>query len=221
MLKQEAKRAVVFDLDGTLTNTLEDIANAMNRALRMFGLPEWETDEYRYLVGNGVRILARRAVRDRQELAEEVGAEYQKWYETHNQEKTGPYDGIPELLRELNARDIPVCVLSNKPDPDTKNVIAHYFPDIRFAKVLGQTELPIKPDPAGAIAIAKEIGISPDHFMYLGDTAVDMKCAVNAGMHPIGVLWGFRTAEELKENGAEHLISAPMELIPLLDQQPG
>ena len=95
MLKQEEKRAVVFDLDGTLTNTLEDIANAMNRALRMYGLPEWETDEYRYLVGNGVRILAQRAVRDRQELAEEVGAEYQKWYEAHNQEKTGPYEGIP------------------------------------------------------------------------------------------------------------------------------
>ena len=217
MLNQDNKRAVVFDLDGTLTNTLEDIANAMNRALRMYGLPEWETDDYRYLVGNGVKILAQRAVRDRQDMAEKVGAEYQAWYGAHSQEKTGPYDGIPELLRELNARNVPVCVLSNKPDPDTQNVIAHYFPDIRFAKVLGQTELPIKPDPAGAIAIAREIGVSPADFMYLGDTAVDMKCAVNAGMHPIGVLWGFRTAEELTENGAEHLIAAPMDLIPLLD----
>ena len=217
MQNQDNKRAVVFDLDGTLTNTLEDIADAMNRALRMYGLPEWETDDYRYLVGNGVKILAQRAVRDRLEMAEKVGAEYQAWYGAHSQEKTGPYDGIPELLRELNARNVPVCVLSNKPDPDTQNVIAHYFPDIRFAKVLGQTDLPIKPDPAGAIAIAREIGVSPENFMYLGDTAVDMKCAVNAGMHPIGVLWGFRTAEELTENGAEHLITAPMDLIPLLD----
>ena len=116
----------------------------------------------------------------------------------------------------LNVREIPVCVLSNKPDADTKNVIDYYFPDIRFAQVRGQTELPIKPDPAGAKAIAREIGIEPENFLYLGDTAVDMQCAVNAGMHPIGVLWGFRTADELTQNGAEHLISSPMELVDLL-----
>lgn len=210
------QKAVVFDLDGTLTNTLEDIAFAMNRALRMYGLPEWETDDYRYLVGNGVRILAQRAVRDRQDLADDVRNAYQAWYEQHSRDKTGPYEGIPELLRELNVREIPVCVLSNKPDADTKNVIGYYFPDIRFAQVRGQTELPIKPDPAGAKAIAREIGIEPENFLYLGDTAVDMQCAVNAGMHPIGVLWGFRTAEELTQNGAEHLISSPMELVDLL-----
>ena len=210
------RKAVLFDLDGTLTNTLQDIADAMNRALRMNGLPEWATDEYRYLVGNGVRILAERAVRDRQDLTGPVAAEYQAWYGTHSQVKTCPYPGIPELLQALNSRGIPVCVLSNKPDADTKQVIAHYFPEVTFAAVLGQTELPIKPDPAGALAIAREIGTAPSDFVYLGDTAVDMTCAIRAGMHPVGVLWGFRTAEELQKSGAEHLISAPMDLLPLL-----
>ena len=216
MMNTTQPKAVLFDLDGTLTNTLEDIAAAMNRALRMHGLPEWPTDEYRYLVGNGVKILARRAVRENQERAEAVAADYQAYYEKHNMVKTGPYPEIPELLRELNRRNIPVCVLSNKPDADTKHVIAHYFPDIAFARVRGQTELPIKPDPAGALQIARELGISPECFLYLGDTGVDMQCAVNAGMHPIGVLWGFRTAEELTANGAETLLSGPMALMELL-----
>ena len=209
-------QAVLFDLDGTLTDTLADIADAMNRALERNGLPGWETDEYRYLVGNGVKILTERAVRDRQDKAARVARDYQEWYETHNRVRTKPYDGIPELLRELNARNIPVCVLSNKPDADTRSVVAFYFPEIRFAKVAGQTSLPVKPDPAGALETAKGIGIPPEAFLYLGDSGVDMQCARAAGMHPVGVLWGFRTADELTQNGAEFLISAPSELITLL-----
>ena len=205
--------AVLFDLDGTLTNTLEDIANAMNHALTLYGLPTWETDEYRYLVGNGARILARRAVRDREEMTEKVLEAYQREYETHNLVLTRPYAGIPELLRELNRRGIPVCVLSNKPHEDTKHVIEYFFPDIQFAAVLGQTDrFPVKPDPAGARWIAETLGIAPDKFAYLGDTAVDMTCARGAGMHPVGVLWGFRDEKELRESGAERIISRPEEL---------
>ena len=213
-LASAAPKAVLFDLDGTLTNTLRDISSAMNRALRLHGLPEWTEDDYRYLVGNGARTLARRAVRDRQELLEPVLADYQHYYERHALDATRPYPGIPELLQALNQRDIPCCVLSNKPHADTVNVVGHFFPGIRFAAVRGQTEgVPVKPDPAGALALARELGIAPADFLYLGDTAVDMTCAVAAGMHPIGVLWGFRESKELLEAGAEALIARPEELL--------
>ncbi len=210
-------RAVLFDLDGTLTNTLTDIGNAMNRALRLNGLPEWRIDEYRYLVGDGVRILVERAVRGRLDLAEKVREDYQAWYQDHTTVTTRPYDGIPELLAALQARDLALCVLSNKPDADTRGVVAHFFPGIAFRAVRGQLPgVPVKPDPAPALALANETGIVPGDFLYLGDTAVDMTCARRAGMVPVGVLWGFRDEKELRESGAAHLIREPMELLRLL-----
>ncbi len=207
-------KAVLFDLDGTLTNTLEDISTAMNRALALHNLPGWETQEYCYLVGNGARILAQRAVREHQELAEAVLADYQAYYEKHALDKTRPYEGIPELLHALAERNLKLVVLSNKPDADTKNVIHHFFPDVPWSCVRGQVEgVPVKPDRAGALLAAEEIGVAPADFLYLGDTKVDMTCARNAGMKPVGVLWGFRTAQELLDNGAQVLIAKPMELL--------
>ena len=207
-------RAILFDLDGTLTNTLQDIADAMNRALTLHHLPVWETDDYRYLVGNGARVLARRAVRDRQELAEAVLKDYQAWYQDHALVTTHPYAGMPELLRELRQRGIPLCVLSNKPDADTRHVVAHFFPEIDFACVRGQIPgVPVKPDPSAALAIAESLSIASGDFLYLGDTAVDMTCARAAGMHPVGVLWGFREEKELVDSGAELLIRDPLELL--------
>ena len=207
-------KAVLFDLDGTLTDTLEDIAAAMNRALRMAGLTEWETEAYKYLVGNGVRILAERAVKGHSELTDRVQREYQQWYEVHNTEHTAPYAGIPGLLRSLKERGLKICVLSNKPDADTKNVVSRYFPEIMFDAVQGQVPgVPVKPDPAGALKMAETLGIEPRSFAYVGDTAVDMSCAVAAGMHPFGALWGFRTAGELTGSGAEMLLKAPEELL--------
>jgi phosphoglycolate phosphatase len=207
-------KAVLFDLDGTLTNTLQDIANAMNRSLRINGLPEFETDAYRYLVGNGAKILAQRAVRDQQALVAKVQQDYQAYYETHNQVTTRPYDGIPEMLHALYAMGLKLCVLSNKPHADTQHVVAHYFPDVAFSVVRGQMEgVPIKPDPAGALAIAEAIGVDPADFLYLGDTSVDMTCARNAGMHPVGVKWGFRDETELREAGAEYIIDTPMQAV--------
>ena len=207
-------QAALFDLDGTLLNTLEDIAGAMNYALAEYGLPPWEKDAYRYLVGNGARILAERAVREHAELTEKVLAAYQHRYETHLMVRTRPYPGITETLRALTDRKIPLFVLSNKPDADTKTIIAGSFPDIPFARVQGQTpDMPKKPDPTGALAIAAEAGILPEQFWYLGDTSVDMECARRAGMHPIGVLWGYRTRTELLGSGAERLITKPQELL--------
>lgn len=211
-------RAVLFDLDGTLTNTLEDIADAMNRSLRLHGLPEWPLDAYRYLVGDGAKKLAERAVRDRQELALSVQQEYQAYYQEHTRVKTQPYDGVPEMLRALQDKGLKLAVFSNKPDADTKNVVAHFFPDIPWAAVRGQIEgVPVKPDPTGALAVAEALQIPPAEFLYLGDTATDMHCAVNAGMFPIGALWGFRTAEELQSSGARQLVQHPMDVLSCLE----
>lgn len=206
-------QAVLFDLDGTLTNTLEDIAFAMNRALRIHGLPEHPVEKYRYLVGSGARVLAKRAVGEQAELVEGVLETYQAYYQEHNLDRTAPYDGVTEMLQALQARGVKLCVFSNKPHADTCRVVEHFFPGIDFAAVRGQMEgVPVKPDPAGALAMAEALGTAPADFLYLGDTDVDMICARNAGMHPVGVTWGFRDEEELRSAGAERLIHHPMDL---------
>ncbi len=212
------KQAVVFDLDGTLTNTLRDISTAMNRALRLNGLDEYPEDAYRYMVGNGARILAERAVGERRELTEQVLHDYQSYYEKHTRDATRPYDGIPELLAALTARGLRLCVLSNKPHADTVNVVRYFFPNVAWSEIRGQMEgVPVKPDPAGALAIAEALGVKPQDCLYLGDTWVDMDTAVRAGMHPVGVLWGFREEKELREHGAERVIRQPMELLDALN----
>lgn len=207
-------QAVLFDLDGTLTDTLEDIAFAMNRALRCNHLPEHPVDAYRYMVGNGAKVLAQRAVGARQDLAAQVQRDYQAYYEAHNLVCTRPYEGIPELLEGLQAQGLKLCVLSNKPHADTCHVVAHLFPGVEFAVVRGQQEgVPVKPDPAGALLVAEELGIPPEDFLYVGDTDVDMLCAQRAGMHPMGAAWGFRGAEELHQAGAERILQDPDKLL--------
>ena len=212
------KTAFLFDLDGTLLNTLEDIADAMNYALRSLGLPTWETEKYRFMVGNGAKVLAERAAGNHPEMADQVLKIYQHRYETHLRVKTRPYEGITEALRKLASGGAALCVLSNKPDADTRSLIADCFPDIPFAHVQGQLPgVPRKPDPTAALAIAEKIGIPPEQFVYVGDSGVDMDCAGRAGMQAAGVLWGFRSREELKENGADWLIRHPSELPDLAD----
>lgn len=212
-------KAVLFDLDGTLTDTLRDIADAMNHSLRLHSLPEWPVDAYRYLVGDGAKKLAERAVRERHELALSVQKAYQSFYETHNLVTTKPYDGIPEMLAALHARGIKLAVFSNKPDADTKNVVRHFFPDIPWTSVRGQVSgIPVKPDPTGAFLTAQALGEAPEDILYLGDTATDMLCARNAGMVPVGALWGFRTEDELRESGATCCLAHPSELPGLLGQ---
>ena len=210
-------RGVLFDLDGTLVNKLDDIASAMNRALRLHGLKEYAVKEYCYLVGNGARVLTDRAVGSRKDLAEAVLKDYQAYYETHNQIVSAPYSGIPELLRALRDQGMICMVLSNKPDADTRHVISHYFGDGLFALVNGQKAgVPLKPDPTAALAAAREAGLSPDEILYLGDTSVDVTCARRAGMHAVGVTWGFRERKELEEAGAEFIIDRPEETLQLI-----
>lgn len=207
-------KAVLFDLDGTLTNTLADIAAAGNHALRTSGLPEYPEEAYKGFVGSGVKVLAQRMTASNPEKTEAVLSAYMAYYNDHNQDRTTPYPGIPELLRALAGAGLQLCVFSNKPHHQTEAVVRHYFPDIPFASVRGQMEgVPVKPDPAGALAAAAQLGVAPADFLYLGDTDVDMLCAVRAGMHPLGVLWGFRDAEELRAAGAEALLKTPADCL--------
>jgi len=212
------KKGVIFDLDGTLIHSLPDIAAAMNRALKQYGLPTFEENEYKYKVGNGVLKLTERAVGERRDMYEQVKQAYMADYAEHNRVNTRPFRGVPELLRELNARGVPVCVLTNKDQRDAETILAHYFPDISFAMIRGRVEgVPLKPDPTGALLLSSGIGAAPADCLYVGDTSTDMNCGVRAGMETVGVLWGYRPREELVASGARHLISEPAELLHLAE----
>ena len=208
-------------MDGTLLDTLADIAGAANAGLEQLGFPTHPIESYRRFVGDGAGCLARRVLpEDHQDddtverCREVIRAEYAKCWA----DNTKPYPGVAELLAELQARGIPMAVLSNKPHDATRTVVEGYFPDCHFQVVRGALpSVPVKPDPAGAIQIAEELDILPAWFVYLGDTDTDMRTAVAAGMFAAGALWGFRTAEELTANGAKALMEIPQEVVNLFD----
>jgi phosphoglycolate phosphatase len=217
-------RAVLFDLDGTLLDTLEDLADSTNLALRRLGLPEHPAEAYKHFIGDGIDNLARRAVpedrRDPATLAECVELTREN-YAARWAEKTQPYEGIPDLLDALTMRGIPMAVFSNKPDDFARLCVERLLAGWHFEVVLGAgATLPKKPDPAGAEWIARHFQLAPAEIVYLGDTDTDMQTAVAAGMFPVGALWGFRDAEELLASGARVLIRQPLDLLPLLDAAP-
>ncbi|MDR4497983.1 MAG: HAD family hydrolase [Candidatus Scalindua sp.] len=212
--------AVIFDLDGTLLNTLEDLANSMNRVLLQNGLPVHHIDAYRYFIGDGAFEFVTRALPEDKRIDTIITAcldSFRIDYRLNWNVKTTPYEGVPEMLDALIARKLKLAVLSNKPHEYTKRCVTALLPKWNFNIVLGQRNgVPRKPDPAGALEVANNLNISPSKFLYLGDTSIDMKTSVTAGMYPVGVLWGFRTAEELKESGARSLITHPLEILSLL-----
>ena len=214
----EKFRAVLFDLDGTLLDTLADLANATNHALTQLGCPTHPTKAYRHFVGDGARNLCLRALpAEKQHLADHALRLMREHYDAHCFDLTKPYPGITDLLSELAARRYPMAVLSNKPDVFTKRMVAHYFPSVPFHIVRGQSVGGLlKPDPTAALQMATELGIPAERWLYLGDTNTDMRTAVNAGMYPVGVLWGFRDREELESNGARELIRTPHDVLRLL-----
>jgi phosphoglycolate phosphatase len=211
-------RAVLFDLDGTLADSLADLANATNWALARLGCPTHPAASYRYFVGDGARKLCARALpADKQNLVDETLRLMRERYDAHCFDVTKLYPGIPELISTLAERRHRLAVLSNKPDVFTKRMIAQYFQPSPFAVVRGQLpKVPLKPDPTAALQIAQELGVPPAQWLYLGDTNTDMRTAHAAGMHPVGVLWGFRDREELAESGAEHIVTKPEEVLALL-----
>lgn len=213
-------KAAMFDLDGTLLDTLDDLGDSCNHVIEAAGYPTHPVEAYKYFVGEGIEMLVTRALPEDQRSAENAAATVDKLkahYAGNWANKTRPYDGIVELLASLTALGLALTVLSNKPDEATKQVIGHFFPDTKFKIVRGaRHDLPKKPDPSGALNIAGKLGITPAEFIYIGDTATDMKTAVSAGMYPVGVSWGFRAVEELRNNGAKLLIDEPSELLTLL-----
>jgi phosphoglycolate phosphatase len=213
-------RAVVLDFDGTLLDTLQDLAESVNSVLARSGFPGHRLEDYRRFVGDGVEELARRVLpeghRDEATVAETltaVRAEYRQRWPNH----TRPYEGIPELLDALTARGVRMAIVTNKPDDSTRTMAARLLPRWKFDVIVGATaDLPRKPDPRGALEAAGHLGLPPASVLYVGDSDIDMKTANAAGMYAVGALWGFRTADELIKNGAKVLIRKPLELLELL-----
>jgi phosphoglycolate phosphatase len=211
---------VLFDLDGTLLDTLDDLADSTNAALAQLGFPPHPLDAYRYFVGDGVTNLILRTLpeahRDEATVARTVDL-MRRIYGEHWADKTMPYPGVPELLDALAERGVKMAVLSNKPDDSTKLCVAKLLPNWRFDAVIGASKaVPPKPDLAGVRQIVAKLGVPVEQFLYLGDTNTDMQTANAAGMFAVGALWGFRPAEELREAGARVLIERPGDLLGLL-----
>ncbi len=213
-------RAIIFDLDGTLLNTLDDIADSANAVLADHGYPPHAADDYRFFIGGGVDVLFERALPegDRSVATIERCVErFKDVYKSGWNVKTRIYDGASELLDQLVERGLKLAVLSNKPHAFTEKCVAEYLSRWPIAPVLGQRDgIPHKPDPTGALEIANELGIPPAEFLYLGDSATDMKTARSAGMFAVGALWGFRSEEEMREAGAQALIAKPGQLLGLI-----
>lgn len=216
-------RAVVFDLDGTLLNTLDDIADSMNAVLSRRGLPEHPVDAYKGFVGDGARMLVTRALpRDgcTGGLIDECEQDFKSVYGRNWKVKTRAYPGINELLLRLKKERVPLGILSNKPHVYTLQCVQELLPEGVFKAILGQNDgVPPKPDPAGARMISSRLGVGLNQILYVGDTGVDMQTGRRSGMVPIGVLWGFREARELREHGAHALVERPDQIPPLLQGQ--
>lgn len=211
-------RAALFDLDGTLVDSLADIAASMNHSLARHGLPTHPVDDYRHYVGEGVMVLVRKATpADRPELHASILAEYRAYYEEHLFDRTVVFPGISAVLSQLAAEQVRLAVLSNKADAFTRRLVEGLLPGVPFAAIYGERPgVPRKPDPTAALAMAAELGVAPADCAFVGDTAVDMSTARNAGMYGVGVTWGFRGAEELRAHGARALASTADELLAVL-----
>ena len=214
-------KSVLFDLDGTLLDTLEDLGTSLNHVLDRRGYPTHTMDAYRQFVGEGAERLVFKALPENKRHEEEIKASlhaFKREYAQHWNVKTKPYIGIKELLDELTKRRIKLAVLSNKPHEFTVKCVTELLANWTFDVVFGQREsVPRKPDPTGALEIAALLDVPLHQCVFLGDTGVDMKTAVAAGMLPVGVLWGFRSPEELKDHGAKALIQRPLDLLNLLN----
>lgn len=211
-------RGCLFDLDGTLINSLADLAEASNYMLTQRGFPTYPTERYRYFVGRGVPKLIESVVPAQNRTAEELAVcrrLFDAYYHIHALDHTGPYAGIPAMLEGFRGRGLNLAVVSNKPDGFVHQIVESVFPRV-FAAVQGQREgIPRKPDPAMALSACRALGFEPAECLYFGDSGVDMLTAVAAGMTAVGVLWGFREQEELAEAGAQHLIARPEDALAL------
>ncbi|MCG6908751.1 MAG: HAD-IA family hydrolase [Deltaproteobacteria bacterium] len=216
-------KAIIFDLDGTLLDTLEDIADAVNRVLLADGFSTHPLEAYRNFVGDGSEMLVKRALpedRRSEDAVKKALTAFKESYGRSWNRKTRPYDGIPELLDELTKHRIRMAVCSNKPHEFTKLSVVEMLGRWRFDRVLGQSrQYPRKPAPAMALAIADHMRIHPGEALFVGDSGVDMQTAAAAGMFPVGAAWGFRTKAELVENGCRFLARHPREVLQVISDR--
>ena len=212
--------AVIFDLDGTLLDTLEDIADSANSILARHDYPQHPLDDYRYFVGDGVRKLTRRVLPETARddaTVDKMVKEFRREYDANWNNKTRVYPGVPGMLDGLTARGLPLSIFSNKPDDFTKKCVTELLATWSFEIIMGLRKgVPPKPDPLGAFDIARQLGLEPQRIIFVGDTSIDMKTAVASGMFPVGALWGFRTADELQLSGAQAIIEKPEDVLYLL-----
>lgn len=217
-------KAFVFDLDGTLIDSLADIAESINRMLDARGYPRCETEIFKQMVGDGMEKLVERALPEavrEPTLIHTCVEEYRAHYDQLWNAQTRPYTGIVEALEALNARGLKLAVISNKAHRFTVPMTEHFFGAGRFDHILGQrAEVPRKPDPAGAVEMANVLGVRLEEMAYVGDSGIDMQFARNAGMRAVGVTWGFRSVQELQECGAQALVHYPAEIVGLVDSPP-
>lgn len=213
----------IFDLDGTLINSLYDLADSMNFALKKNNLPVHEREKYRKMVGSGISVLADRAISPTEkadpEIKEKVLADYNIHYKEHCMDLTRPYDGIEETLSNLEEKGISFAVLSNKPDSFSKLIVKTLLPNNNFSAVWGKKdEFPRKPDPTAVLAMIDELGFTAKDCLYIGDSDIDMITAKNAGFIKCGVSWGFRSIDELKNSGADFIAETPNDIIKLIGE---
>lgn len=213
-------KAVIFDLDGTLLNTLGDIAGAANRVLTHNGCPMHDHEDYAWFVGDGAKSLMTRALPDNQRLdgiIETCTREFISEYNDHWHVATKAYSGIYDLLDALQRKNIKLSVVTNKPHRFAGVMMNHYFKDVPFCAILGQRDgIPKKPHPQQALTAARDMGVKPSDCIFLGDSSVDIKTAQRAGMYPMGAGWGFRPIEELTLAGAVKVLRYPMEFIEII-----
>lgn len=215
------KKLIIFDLDGTLLNTIADLAISTNQALQATGFPVHPLEAYPFFVGNGINKLFERALPEGKKTpanVQQVRQAFLPYYDEHNTDATVPYPGIPELLVALREQGRQLAVASNKYQRATEKLIGHYFPDIRFTAVLGQREgIPVKPDPAIVREILLRAGADEKETLYIGDSGVDMQTAANSGVDSIGVTWGFRPREELLACGAGKIVDRAADILEAID----
>lgn len=216
-------KACIFDLDGTLADTVESIAKGVNMALSELGYAPRPTVEFNYYAGDGIDMSLTRALRANGEADADIVrkgiALTRRYFGEDQMYHVKPYPGIQDLLRELKQRGIRIAVFSNKPHEAAVNVVQTLFGADMFERIQGQNEeVPKKPDPTGAFAIAHHFELKPEEIMYLGDTDTDMKTGLSAGMYTVGVTWGFRSREELKNNHAMALVDHPLQILELFDE---
>ena len=213
-------KSVIFDLDGTLTDTLGDLAAAVNYVLEKNGFPTHETEEYKYFVGWGSYVLVKKASPEgtTEEKLQEMLSDFFGYYNEHYLDKTVPYEGINEMLAALHEKGVRLAVCSNKIQNMTDKVCERFFDGI-FEYTFGQNEnFPLKPDPACPLWIAEQFGADPSEVIFAGDSGSDMVTAKNGGFKAVGVSWGFRPREELLENGADYIINKADELLEIIEK---